>query len=123
MNIKGLESLQYRRDSFSSMSVSDGQKEQFKMVRQDRERRRFQWDQNSGQFSFSQEEGAHLEAGVEKLKEMEGSSPGSLAILLRQYSGVECYQVPLVLTKHLQTFKEFKIHEKLTRHRESYKLN
>merc|ERR1712227_245076 len=32
------------------------------------------------------------EAGVEKLKEMEGSSPGSLAILLRQYSGVECYQ-------------------------------
>ena len=79
------------------------------MVRQDRERRRFQWDQNSGQFSFSQEEGAHLEAGVEKLKEMEGSSPGSLAILLRQYSGVECYQVPLVLTKHLQTFKEFKI--------------
>ena len=64
--------------------------------------RSFKWDQASGQFSFSQEEEAHLQRAVEEMEEMCGKCPDTLAVLVRQYSGETCSEV-LTVTEDLDT--------------------
>ena len=79
---------------FSSISTTDPPvEESFKILTEIDKKRRFKWDQASGQFSFSQEEEAHLHRAVKEMEEMCGQSPDTVAVLLRQYSGQTCSEV------------------------------
>ena len=85
---------------FSSISKTEAP---FEILTEINKNRRFKWDQASGQFSFSQEEEAHLQRAVEEMEEMCGKSPDTVAVLLRQYSGETCSEV-LTVTDDQPTF-------------------
>lgn len=77
--------------SLSSISTTEPPlDENFQTLTEKNKNRSFKWDQASGQFSFSQEEEAHLQRAVEEMEEMCRKSPDTVAVLLRQYSGETC---------------------------------
>ena len=61
-------------------------KENYKQVTETGRNRSFRWDQASGQFSFSQEDEAHLEAALGQLEDMAVTRPDTVAVLIRQYT-------------------------------------
>ena len=73
--------------------------ENFQTLTEITKNRSFKWDEASGQFSFSQEEEAHLQRAVEEMEEICRKSPDTVAVLLRQYSGETCSEV-LTVTVH-----------------------
>ena len=79
---------------FSSIARTDPPSEESsKIFTEVNKNRSFKWDQTSGQFSFSQEDEAHLQRAVEEMEEMCGKCPDTVAVLLRQYSGETCSEV------------------------------
>ena len=61
------------------------------------ENRSFRWDPNSGQFSFCQASDNLLSQGVSLLASLSSSQPESIAILQRQYTDNDSYEV----SKHI----------------------
>ena len=57
------------------------------------ENRSFRWDPNSGQFSFCQASDNLLSHGVSLLASLSSLQPGSIAILQRQYTDNDSYEV------------------------------
>lgn len=57
------------------------------------ENRSFRWDPNSGQFSFCQASDNLLSQGVSLLASLSSSQPESIAILQRQYTDIDSYEV------------------------------
>ena len=60
------------------------------------ENRSFRWDPNSGQFSFCQASDDLLSRGVSLLSSLSSSQPESIAILQRQYTDNDSYEVSAV---------------------------